>query len=295
MHKLTIVTITLLVMLQKSTEGQIVNTINGNPVNSTTITVETRSCPVGQVSNGYSCVQACQCGYTHDPISHRCYKKQAIVHCPPGYHHNPQSHRCTKQSSPTTYSGPCPAGHGWSGEKCLPLRIPVGCPDGFKFENGQCTRKHYGSMICPENHVVDPKNHNNCVSKVSLIPECPADFKLVNNRCEKLTKEPLKCLDGYIFDGKSCSKTEISQQSVCPPDFNFENGICVRKSVATGECPQSYERVGEKCIKRTEVVLRCGTGYILQNNECVKFEKSVLHCSLPHTLIDGRCVLSIKL
>lgn len=335
MYKLTTLTIILLVILQKSTKGDIVNTVNGNPVNGTTISIETSTCPFGQISNGNSCVQACPCGYNYDATSHRCFPKETITktQCPPGFHHEPQTHRCIENQiaiTPTscsfgytfignkcvlscpigyvldaykhvcrrsmpTYSGACPAGQGWNGQKCLPKTLPLGCPTGYKLENGKCIKKHYGAMICPDNHIVDPKNPNQCISKVSLLPQCPDDFIFVNNRCEKLIKNAMTCPAGYTLNGGVCTKTEISDLSICPTNFYLENNRCVQKSVATGECPLDTERVGDTCIKRAQGVLMCDYGYVLKNNECVKFEKTVLHCSLPYTLVNGQCVLSVKL
>lgn len=334
MYKSTL-TIIVLVILQKSTEGQIVNTVNGNPSNNTIISIETNHhCGENQVFNGQSCVQACPCGYNYDPISHKCSQKsETVASCPPGYRHDQQSHKCIRSrlieterkscpfgytfngvscvlSCPTGYvldgrtntchtskssnSGLCPSGQGWNGRKCLPLTLSLSCPDGYKMENGKCTKRHYGSMKCPENHLVNPNNPSQCISKQSLAPQCPPDYQFVNNRCEKSIKNSMTCPVGYIFNNGVCTKTE-SQQSICPPNFYLENNSCVKKSVATGECPFDTEKVGDTCVKRSQGILKCGYGYELENDKCVKYEKSVLHCSAPYTLINGKCVLSVKL
>lgn len=330
MYTSTTLTIILLVILQKSTEGKIVNTVNGNPAKSTIISIETNPCSNDQVYNGHSCVQACPWGYNHDPITHICTQKQThVADCPPGYQHDQQSHKCIRSPSivterkscpfgytfngiscvltcPTGYvldgitntchrsnpshSGVCPSGQGWNGQKCLPLTLPLSCPDGYKMENGKCIKTHYGSMKCPENYVVDPNNPSQCTSKQSLSPQCPPDFQFVNNRCEKSSKNAMTCPAGYTLNGGACTKTETTQQSQCPPNFYLENNSCVSKSVATGVCPLDTERVGDTCVKRTQGVFKCDFGYVLQNNKCVKFEKSVLHCSAPYSLVNGQCV-----
>lgn len=329
MYKSTTLIIVLLVILLKSTEGQITNTVNGNPVQKQVSVETSESTPCSQ-NQGQPCPQ----GYNYEPISHKCLPQQTSTSdCPTGYRHEPQTHRCIRTggvvntrscpfgytfnglscvlSCPTgyvldgvrntchrsnpTYSGPCPAGHGWNGQKCLPKTVALNCPDGYKVENGKCTKTHYGSMKCPENFIINPNDPTQCTSKQSFLAECPAGFQFINNQCQKSTLNSKTCPFGYNLQNGSCTKTEILQKLNCPEGFYLENNLCVRKSAATEECPFGTERIGDSCVKRSQGVLKCEFGYILQNNQCVKYEQTVLHCSAPYRLVNGQCVISVSL
>lgn len=325
MYKSTLI-IVLLVILQKSTQGYVTNTVNGNPVNGTTISAELTS----SSSQGQQCPE----GYNYCPISNQCTPQQTYSSdCPSGYRHDLQTHRCiriggvvnqkscpfgysfiggscvlscpfgyvldglrnTCHRSRITHSSNCPAGEGWNGQRCLPKTVALSCPDGYKMENGKCTKTHYGSMVCPENHIINPNDPTQCTSKQTFIPDCPAGFLFINNQCQKSTQNAKTCPPGYLIQNGACTRTEIVQKLNCPENFYLENNLCVSKSAATEECPFGTSKIGDTCVKRSQGVFKCEFGYILHNNECVKYEKSVLHCSAPYKLVNGQCVISVSM
>ena len=93
---------------------------------------------------------------------------------------------------------------------------------------------------------------------------CPADYTLVNQKCEIEVLNPtvLSCKDNHILINGSCFKSSVHITS-CPTDMTLTNESCEKsESMAPiKKCNAGYTMQNGKCEKKIELSATCAFGY----------------------------------
>ncbi|XP_053672189.1 neurogenic locus notch homolog protein 1-like [Anopheles nili] len=227
------------------------------------------------------CQGFCIVAYTHECKG----IEYGLPTCGRGFQHRGrcvEPGRCT-DAEHALINGEChvrvfsdPSCHGKGsrvGERCI--NGTPQCPPNYALVAGQCYSRHIENAHCPAS--------GSCADSFCQLepPRCSAPAAMFDGTaCRQLTTAKPVCPVGTSPDRLDASLCQLKSEKAvynCPPEYHYQNGVCLKKLYKNASCPVGYNLRGGACVKR--VCSRMSSGSVCVDASSVVTSSGAISCT----------------